>query len=74
MKKNTEKKIIKCPACKKLIEYSEKNEWRPFCSNRCKTIDIAAWANEEYRVPVKSLELRENDEIDDTDDIYKDQS
>lgn len=27
-------------------------KWRPFCSERCKLIDLGAWAAESYRVPV----------------------
>ncbi len=40
---------IKCPVCKKESEW-EGNPFRPFCSERCKTIDLAAWASEEYRI------------------------
>lgn len=28
------------------------NAWRPFCSERCKMIDLGAWATERYRLPV----------------------
>ena len=28
------------------------NPWRPFCSERCKLVDLGAWADESYRVPV----------------------
>ena len=31
------------------------NPWRPFCSERCKTIDLAAWAEGEYAVPGEEL-------------------
>ncbi|GIU82081.1 MAG: hypothetical protein KatS3mg006_1145 [Pyrinomonadaceae bacterium] len=27
------------------------NEFRPFCSERCKLIDLGAWADEQYRIP-----------------------
>ena len=40
----------KCPICKKPVEW-EGNEFRPFCSERCQTIDLGAWASEEYAVP-----------------------
>ena len=34
--------------------YSSTNrKWRPFCSARCKTIDLGAWASERYRVPAE---------------------
>ena len=41
---------MKCPICGKPIQW-EGNEFRPFCSERCKLIDFGAWANEEYGVP-----------------------
>lgn len=41
---------VKCPECKKYTEWND-NKWRPFCSERCKQIDLAAWADEDYRIP-----------------------
>jgi len=41
---------MKCPTCKKEIEYKD-NPYRPFCSERCKLIDLGRWAGGEYRVP-----------------------
>jgi endogenous inhibitor of DNA gyrase (YacG/DUF329 family) len=41
---------MKCPTCKKEIEHSG-NPYRPFCSERCKLIDLGKWAGGEYRVP-----------------------
>lgn len=40
---------ITCPVCKKKTTWEE-NPWRPFCSERCKLIDLGKWASEEYRV------------------------
>ncbi|HEU4351499.1 MAG TPA: DNA gyrase inhibitor YacG [Burkholderiales bacterium] len=34
-------------------EYSRANKWRPFCSERCRMIDLGRWAAEEYRLPGK---------------------
>jgi endogenous inhibitor of DNA gyrase (YacG/DUF329 family) len=34
------------------VEWTATSKWRPFCSERCKLIDLGAWANESYRVPV----------------------
>ena len=45
---------VKCPTCGKTVEWSEKNPFRPFCSDRCRQIDLGAWANEEYRVPSRA--------------------
>lgn len=42
--------IVNCPSCQKEIVYSTDNPWRPFCSERCRGVDLGAWANERYRV------------------------
>jgi endogenous inhibitor of DNA gyrase (YacG/DUF329 family) len=41
---------IKCARCGKQTEWKG-NEFRPFCSERCRMIDFGAWIDEEYRVP-----------------------
>jgi len=52
-------KIVNCPRCGALVEWTPGNHYRPFCSERCKLIDLGAWAAESYRVPVV---LKDNDE------------
>ncbi len=47
---------VKCPQCGKETEYSEKNPWRPFCCERCKIIDLGAWANGDYVIAGKPIE------------------
>ncbi len=37
---------IKCPNCGRLREWSTQNPWRPFCSERCRSIDLGEWFNE----------------------------
>lgn len=44
---------VRCPQCGGESPWSESNKWRPFCSERCKMIDLGAWASESYRVPVQ---------------------
>jgi endogenous inhibitor of DNA gyrase (YacG/DUF329 family) len=44
---------VPCPACRQPALYSERNPYRPFCSARCRGVDLVAWATESYRVPVK---------------------
>jgi uncharacterized protein len=51
---------VKCPRCGKEVEY-EGNEFRPFCSERCKLIDFGAWADEEYALPAEASEITEED-------------
>ncbi|WP_395405942.1 DNA gyrase inhibitor YacG [Pseudoduganella sp. UC29_106] len=43
--------VVECPTCHKKVEWTEANKFRPFCSERCKQIDLGAWAEEKYRVP-----------------------
>lgn len=48
--KTSKPRMVVCPQCGKPSEYSPANRWRPFCSERCKLIDMGAWASESYRV------------------------
>lgn len=48
---------VKCPACKKPSQWTG-NEFRPFCSERCKLLDLGKWLNEEYGVPVSDDERK----------------
>jgi endogenous inhibitor of DNA gyrase (YacG/DUF329 family) len=43
---------VACPKCGASVAWLPENQFRPFCSERCKMADLGAWANEEYRVPV----------------------
>jgi uncharacterized protein len=47
-------KLVSCPQCGKATPYAGDNAFRPFCSERCKLMDLGAWAAENYRVEVKS--------------------
>lgn len=49
-------KQVKCPTCSKLTVWSTDNPWRPFCSERCKQIDLGAWADEKFAIPGAPLE------------------
>ena len=40
-----------CPACAGTSLYSLQNPYRPFCSARCKGVDLGAWASEEFKLP-----------------------
>jgi hypothetical protein len=43
---------MKCPICKKGVRFGD--PYMPFCSERCRLIDLGKWADEEYRIPVSS--------------------
>jgi len=42
--------IVKCPTCKREIEWSS-SPFRPFCSERCRLIDLGAWLSEQRAIP-----------------------
>jgi uncharacterized protein len=46
-------KTVPCPRCGAAAAFTPENKWRPFCSQRCKVIDLGAWATESYRVPAE---------------------
>jgi len=51
---------VKCPQCGKETEYTG-NEFRPFCSERCRLLDLGAWADEEYNIAASTEGLTEQD-------------
>jgi endogenous inhibitor of DNA gyrase (YacG/DUF329 family) len=48
----SKKRMVACPNCKNLSEFASSNPFRPFCSERCKLIDLGVWASEGYAIPV----------------------
>ncbi|MFQ5470507.1 MAG: DNA gyrase inhibitor YacG [Gammaproteobacteria bacterium] len=42
--------MVKCPTCSKELEWKESEKWRPFCSERCRLIDLGSWADESNRI------------------------
>jgi len=46
-------KTVPCPRCGGPSAFSAENKSRPFCSERCKLIDLGDWASERFRVPVE---------------------
>ena len=49
--KTAKPRIVRCPACGGNSVYAPSNPFRPFCSERCKNMDLGAWASESFRVP-----------------------
>jgi endogenous inhibitor of DNA gyrase (YacG/DUF329 family) len=48
--------IVDCPTCGKKVEWTESSKFRPFCSERCKQIDLGSWAEEQYKIAGGSAE------------------
>lgn len=45
---------VACPRCEKKFNYYS-SEFRPFCSEKCRLIDLGQWLTESYTVPVEKL-------------------
>jgi endogenous inhibitor of DNA gyrase (YacG/DUF329 family) len=44
-------KFVKCPTCSVRVEWTAEQRWRPFCSERCRLIDLGKWFDESNRLP-----------------------
>jgi endogenous inhibitor of DNA gyrase (YacG/DUF329 family) len=49
-------KKVACPTCGKAVAWRPDNVWRPFCSERCKLIDLGQWADEKFKIPVAEVD------------------
>jgi endogenous inhibitor of DNA gyrase (YacG/DUF329 family) len=56
---------VKCPRCSKLITYSKDNLYRPFCSERCKLIDLGNWADGSYSIVAKPVDPQSTEHLQD---------
>ncbi len=50
---STANRNVTCPCCGGDSVYGPSNAYRPFCSERCKQVDLGAWANEDFRMPAE---------------------
>lgn len=53
MKKN------QCPSCNKPINLDKENPFKPFCSEKCKLIDLGSWLSERYSIQDENSEVSE---------------
>ena len=44
--------IVKCPTCEKAVAWIESSKYRPFCSERCRLIDLGEWADGIRSIPL----------------------
>ncbi len=49
-------RIVPCPSCQKPVAWLDENEFKPFCSKRCKLIDLGEWASESHRIAGQQLD------------------
>ena len=45
-------RVVNCPRCGHSVEWTPESRFRPVCSERCRLLDLGAWANEEFRIPL----------------------
>jgi uncharacterized protein len=62
---------MRCPICRKATDLSRSNPFRPFCSERCRDIDLGKWAGEDYRIEGGKVEDRQLPDDLETDDRKK---
>jgi endogenous inhibitor of DNA gyrase (YacG/DUF329 family) len=70
---SNKKNIINCPACGKQNTWIPENKNRPFCSPRCKLIDLGDWASEQHRIAGAPVVLEDTIPTDELEN-KKDQS
>lgn len=46
---------VNCPTCQKPVTWTQDNQYRPFCSRRCKLIDLGAWVDGSNHIPGPEL-------------------
>ncbi|KPF68523.1 hypothetical protein IP84_09485 [beta proteobacterium AAP99] len=61
---------VKCPSCGTKVLWNETAQWRPFCSERCKLVDLGAWASDKYRIA--GAEPRDSTDLDEPDAVGQD--
>jgi hypothetical protein len=47
---NTQHFQVRCPYCKTPVDWIPANQFKPFCSERCRLVDLGAWASERYTI------------------------
>lgn len=63
---------VKCPTCDKPVIWQTSSEHRPFCSERCKLIDLGDWAEENHKIsqPVQNAEPISEEMLDALEDQF----
>jgi len=54
-------KTVACPTCQRPVVWSTESPFRPFCSERCRLIDLGAWVSEQHAIPGEELPVARDD-------------
>lgn len=66
--------IVRCPQCGKPVPWVEAQKLKPFCSERCRMVDLGGWLDGNYAVPGESLSLEDALELMNTEEFDPDRS
>ena len=55
--------LVSCPQCHRQHEWDRASPWRPFCSERCRLIDLGAWLTERHVIPGEEAPEPTDDEL-----------
>ncbi|MFO1502469.1 MAG: DNA gyrase inhibitor YacG [Steroidobacteraceae bacterium] len=50
---------VRCPTCQREVPFTPESKFRPFCSERCRMVDLGAWFAEERSMPGEAMPLDE---------------
>ena len=56
---------VKCPTCHRDVDWHS-TPFRPFCSDRCRLIDLGAWLSERHAIPAEDAAAESGDDVDDS--------
>lgn len=62
MSASTQPRLVKCPTCEKSVAWTAEQAFRPFCSERCRLIDLGEWVMEKKIVPGEAVLLDSDNE------------
>lgn len=64
--------VVDCPNCKKSVTWNTESQHRPFCSERCKLIDLGEWAEENHKIsqPIQGNEPITEEMLDALEDQF----
>jgi len=54
-------KHVRCPQCDTEVPWQDDQQWKPFCSERCKLIDLGEWASEGHRIAGEPSQIADID-------------
>ncbi len=52
---------VNCPQCQKVVIWNDESKWKPFCSERCKLIDLGEWAEGNHRIAGEATPSTQSD-------------